>query len=96
MVKVYENSEERQYDEIVTVGIYGDEVGNIYNYDIRNFINTCKRYNIKVTNFKTFNDEDSWEMDLTGNALTIYKLVNYRLPGYHTRSFDEFINQYEI
>ena len=88
--------EERQFDEIVTIGIYGDEVGKDYNYSVRNFIDACRRNKVKVSNYVDYGDGFGWEMDLTGRALTIYKLVNFKINGYNARSFDEFIDQYEI
>jgi len=84
----------------VTVGIYGNDNRDDfkeYNYSIKNFIDVCKRAGLKVDNLDVnIKGSESWEMDLSGNPRTIYRLVNYRLPGYHMDSLKDFIDYYEI
>lgn len=94
--KIYE---EIDADKIVTIGIYGDDIEENfreYKYRIGYFKDACRKAGIEISNDDTYDFSGGWEMDLTGDPRTIYKLVNYRIPGYNCDSLEEFINQYEI
>ena len=80
----------------VTIGLYGGDETFSYPEDFYSFIDKCKRSGITVSN-DSCDEYMNWEMDLTGNGYTIYKLCR-DFPGYDNAEFsaNDWIYQYRI
>ena len=80
----------------VTIGLYGGDETFPYPEDFYSFIDKCKRSGITVSN-DSCDEYMNWEMDLTGNGYTIYKLCR-DFPGYDNAEFsaNDWIYQYRI
>ena len=80
----------------VTIGLYGGDETFPYPEDFYSFVDKCKRSGITVSN-DSCDEYMNWEMDLTGNGYTIYKLCR-DFPGYDNAEFsaNDWIYQYRI
>ena len=80
----------------VTIGIYGGDETFPYTEDFYSFIDKCKKLGITVSN-DSCDEYMNWEMDLTGNGYTIYKLCR-NFPGYDNVEFsaNDWIHEYRI
>lgn len=80
-------------DQVVTIGIYGDYTGDYESLD--SMVAAFKNAGIEVKDLE--GDEDyGWEMNLTGRAKTLYKMVDDKIPGYSCDSVQEFVDEYSI
>lgn len=80
-------------EDIVTVGIYGDQVDGFEIVD--QIVNYFKSKGIKVSDVSGDFDY-GWEMNLTGEPRQLFLAVCNKIPGYNSNSVDEFIDEYRI
>lgn len=80
-------------EDIVTVGIYGDQVDGFEIVD--QIVNYFKSKGIKVSDVSGDLDY-GWEMNLTGEPRQLFLAVSNKIPGYNSNSVDEFIDEYRI
>lgn len=83
----------KESSNMVTIGIYGDEVDGFRNVDalVKFFTNK----GIKVSDVDG-DMEYGWEMNLTGNPKTLFFAVCPTIPGYNCSSVQDFVDQYRI
>lgn len=80
-------------DEVVTIGLYGDEV-NGYN-SIDELARAFEDRGIEVLE-KSGDFDFGWDLEVRGNARDIYNLVNNKITGYNCSSTQEFVDRYRI
>ena len=80
-------------EDLVTVGIYGDEVPGFE--IVEQVVSYFRSKGIKVSNVSG-DLEYGWEMDLTGEPRQLFLAVCNKIPGYNSDSVDEFIEEYQI
>ena len=80
-------------DDVVVIGIYGDEVDGFETVD--QLAQSFEDNGIEVIS-KSGDMEFGWDLELKGNARDIYRLVNGKITGYNCATTQEFVDQYRI
>ena len=80
-------------NDIVTIGIYGDDCGSYGN--LGTLVKALKSAGLKVADLE--GDEDyGWEMNIIGPAKKIFKMIDGQVPGYDCADVQEFVDEYSI
>jgi len=80
-------------NDVVTIGIYGDECGDYESLD--SLVKALKAAGLKVTDLEG-DEEYGWEMNITGPAKKIFKMVDGHVPGYDCPDVQDFVDEYSI
>lgn len=92
-LKIQESLKESGSDEEVTVGIYGDEVPKFSSFD--EIVSYFDKKGIKVLE-KSGDIDTGWDLTLRGKPRQLFFAIVNVIPGYHSDSVQEFIDQYRI
>ncbi len=81
--------------DIVSVGIYGDELPSSIK-TVPGLVSFFENgHNLKVTNVS--GDVDcGWEMTVTGPPESLYRAICGNIAGYNAPSIQDFIDEYQI